>query len=412
MSNSIEQRPARVLALGGVGIMGRVAVKTLLQGNAVSKMVIADRNFASAQAFAHELSDPRVFARGLDANDPNDLRAALHDADLVVSTIGPYYRFGTKVLSAAIDTKTHYLDICDDWQPTIAMLDLDEEARKAGITALIGAGASPGISNLLAVKAVSQLEDVETLHTIWGAGSKSAESDDFSEGSAALNHWLAMLTGKVKNQRGGTLVDVPPFQKLKIDYPGIGRVGVFTVGHPEPISFSRSFPRLRDSVNAMDMPVGVIWLLRAITRQIDSDRISLDDGVKYVQKVFLQSSELGLSGAIREMTRFNLAGIAEAISRKKYLPTLCAYAKGKSDGRSVRVGASMRGDVPGGMAAITGIPAAVMAQMLIAGEITRRGVFAPETGVDPDSFFARFAPFTTTPTLGAGLVKVARDRAA
>ncbi|WPW26505.1 hypothetical protein P6B95_02955 [Streptomyces atratus] len=45
-----------------------------------------------------------------------------------------------------IATGTHYLNICVDWEPTLRMLDLDEEVRADGLCAVVGTGAVPGVS--------------------------------------------------------------------------------------------------------------------------------------------------------------------------------------------------------------------------------------------------------------------------
>jgi len=401
----------KLVVLGGAGAMGRVAVKTLLGTKTFGSIVIADRAFEAARKVAFELGDPRIKAIGLDANDANDLHAALEGADVVISTIGPYYRFGTTVLRAAIASRTHYLDICDDWQPTIELLALDDAAKAAGITAIVGAGASPGISNLLAVKAAAELDRVHTLHTVWGTGKRAAD-DDVVENSAVLHHFLAMVIGQIRVQREGALVDVRPLQRLVIDFPGVGRVPVHTIGHPEPISLPRRFPSLRHSVNAMDMPRGIISVLKSVGRQVEAERIGFDDAVAYVGKVFAQSDTLGLTAALREAARFTWGAAVEIATRKKYLPMLSAYAEGMREGRAVRVGVSMRGEVPGGMASMTCVPTAIMAEMLMAGEVDRRGAFAPETGVDPDRFFARLAPFTTTPKPEGSLLRTVREEAA
>jgi len=55
----------------------------------------------------------------------------------------------------------HYLDINDDWESTEAMLAMDAAARGRGVTAVIGMGASPGISNLLARHAMRRLDLVD-----------------------------------------------------------------------------------------------------------------------------------------------------------------------------------------------------------------------------------------------------------
>ncbi|WP_456723701.1 MULTISPECIES: saccharopine dehydrogenase family protein [unclassified Bradyrhizobium] len=401
----------KLLVLGGAGAMGRVAVKTLLGTRTFGSITIADRAFQAARQLSYELGDSRIKATGLDVNDANDLHAALQGADVVISTVGPYYRFGTTVLKAAIAAGTHYLDICDDWQPTIDLLALDDEARAAGITAIIGAGASPGISNLLAVKAAAEFDRVDTLHTVWGTGKRSAD-DDVAENSAVLHHFLAMLIGRIRVHREGALVDVRPLQRLRIDYPGIGRVPVHTIGHPEPISLPRRFPTLRHSVNAMDMPRGIISVLRSMTRQIEEKGIPFDDAVAYLGKVFAQSDTLGFGAALKEAARFTWGAGVEIVTRKKYLPMLSAYAEGIRQDQRLRVGVSMRGEIPGGMASATCIPTAIMTEMLMAGEVDRRGAFAPEAGVDPDRFFRRLAPFTTTPALEGALLRTVREEAA
>ena len=55
--------------------------------------------------------------------------------DIVVKRIS--FRYLQKKIKAAIHT--HYFDICDDWEPTDEkMLQMNEDAKKANITAIIG----------------------------------------------------------------------------------------------------------------------------------------------------------------------------------------------------------------------------------------------------------------------------------
>ena len=90
--------------------------------------------------------------------------------DIVINTIGPFYKFGNIILKAAIQAKKPYVDICDDWKPTLEMLDLKDDAIDGGITAIIGMGSSPGISNLMSVLACSEFDMVDEIITAWGFG--------------------------------------------------------------------------------------------------------------------------------------------------------------------------------------------------------------------------------------------------
>jgi len=159
----------KVLALGGSGGMGRFAVRALADSDIIDSIVVADLNRTAAEAFSFGLPDT-VSSLGLDVTDGDGLRAAMREADVVANFVGPFFSFGPPVLKAAIESCCHYLDICDDWEPTLAMLEQDEAAQRAGITAILGLGASPGLTNLLALLAMRELDSVHTVITGWNMG--------------------------------------------------------------------------------------------------------------------------------------------------------------------------------------------------------------------------------------------------
>jgi len=132
----------RVLAVGGCGGMGRYAVRTLEANNDCEDIVVADVNGENAERFADECG-PSVSWAQVDVSDENSLKRAMADVDIVMNTTGPYYRYGVQVLKACIESGCDYIDINDDWEPTLEMLELHEKAAAAEITAVIGMGASP-----------------------------------------------------------------------------------------------------------------------------------------------------------------------------------------------------------------------------------------------------------------------------
>ena len=156
----------RIVALGGCGLVGAAAVKAALDVTEAEEIVIADQNGESARKMAEALGD-RVTSAEVNVEDAAGLESLFADRDIVLSTVGPYFRFGLPVLKAAIRSNTHYVDINDDWEPTLDMLECHQEARKAGITAIVGVGISPGIMNLMAVRAMRELDTVDTIYTVW-----------------------------------------------------------------------------------------------------------------------------------------------------------------------------------------------------------------------------------------------------
>jgi len=89
---------------------------------------------------------------------------------------------------------------------------------------------------------------------------------------AAIEHWVQQFTGKIRLLRNGELVDVSPLEKIKLNYPGIGQVTTYTVGHPEPITLPRFKPEIQNSCNVMDFPPQIITVLRWLSEEVDSGR--------------------------------------------------------------------------------------------------------------------------------------------
>ena len=155
----------RILALGGSGGMGRFAVETSMSFDNVSEIIVADINAEEAMKFADSMNE-KVSGIGLDVTDIDALKEQMDKADVVLNTVGPFFKYGPPILEAALDSNCHYLDINDDWEPTIEMLQFHEKAESNLKTAILGIGASPGLTNMLGAAAIEELDEVETLYTL------------------------------------------------------------------------------------------------------------------------------------------------------------------------------------------------------------------------------------------------------
>ena len=376
---------ARIVALGGAGDMGRVAVRHVARMANVGRLTIADRDFERAAALAAEIGGgaTEIVAARVDAADDAALRALLADADVVLNTTGPFYRFGPAVLDAAIATRTHYFDICDDWEPTIAMLGRDATAVAAGVTAVVGIGASPGASNLLAVLAARPLDEIHDLYTAWpvdvGDGAAAGEIGA-GDGvpSAAVVHWMHQIAGRIRVASGGRLVDTAPLAPVELAFPGVGRGTAYTVGHPEPITLHANLGVRGASANVMVLSPGLLAYLRDIAGDIDAGNLSPEDAARLIGA---PDAERGLRA---ERAAASIAGPGQ-------LPPFFALAIGTRGGAVVRSGAMVL-SFPPGMAAATGIPLAIGLEEWLAGRIPDAGVMAPGSALDPERFFAALAP--------------------
>lgn len=378
----------RVVAIGGAGAMGKVAVRTLATNPSVTTLVIADREISAATALVAELNaqgrdapSATVEALELDLTNSSSLASVVAGADLVVNTSGPFYRFGATVLSATIEAGAHYLDICDDPEPTMEMLAFDEAARAAGVVAIIGMGASPGVSNLLARLAGDHFGSVDRIITGWpvdaGAEDLTAGTDATSgaKPSAASVHWVHQFSHPITQIKGGKHGAATPLEEIELDYPDVDRGIVYTVGHPEAVTLNRAFPELQESANVMVISPDTVEVLRQVAEAV-RDGMTDEEGAA-------------------EMAR--LLALRGGHSRKAPgFGWIFAYAEGRdgvdggADSEAVAVG--LLRYPRGGMAGITGVPLAIGTGMVLDGLVTARGVHSPETAIDPTEFFVRLEP--------------------
>jgi short subunit dehydrogenase-like uncharacterized protein len=101
-------RPRGPIAVyGATGYTGRLVTAELAEAGA--DIVISGRNRSKLDALAAE-TDGEVAAREARLDDPASLRDLLADCAVVIDCAGPFVLHGEPVLTAAVETRTHYLD--------------------------------------------------------------------------------------------------------------------------------------------------------------------------------------------------------------------------------------------------------------------------------------------------------------
>ena len=362
----------KVLALGGCGQEGKTTVRDLIKSEDVSHIVIGDINLENADKFKAELASDKVSTLHVDVNDHDKLVAAMKEADVVVNFAGPFYKHGVKAIEAAIEAKRDYVDICDDYDATRDMLALDKKASSAGITAIVGLGASPGMTNMFAKYGADKLDQVDEIDVRWIV---SASDVDEPGASAAVDHAMHMLDGNVPQYLEGKFQDVPALTGSEwAVFPVIGETEVYYVGHPEPVT----------------LPLYIKGIQRATCK----------GGVPGADEMLKAFSGLGLTSADPIDVRGSmisprdvalaLYGMAPEPEPEEMPPPVSEFevcVRGKKGEDTVQVVYTCSGK----MTLWTGIPAAIGTLMLGKGEIQIKGVHAPEGCVDTTRFFAEIA---------------------
>lgn len=355
----------KIVVLGGTGDMGSAVAQDLLEFTDVQQVTIAARNTAAAEKLVSALGDARAVVQKIEAASHTDLVRVMQKHDVAAGALGPFYRFEKPLVEAALAAGVDYVSICDDHDAVQAVLPLDRAAASKGRKILTGLGWTPGITNILARKGYDELDNVEKIQVYW------AGSTGDSAGLAVILHTLHIFTGKVVSFQDGKFIEVQAGSgKEIVDFPTpLGKITVFHLGHPEPVTLPRYLP----GVQAVSLKGGLAEnYLHSLAKTIvalgltstASRKQKLGTLMKKMLPLFPTAKDRSLSGA-----RVDITGVRHG---KKVQVTYTTVDR---------------------MRRLTGIPLSIGACMLAQGKIKRCGVFGPEAegAINPDDFLQELA---------------------
>jgi len=363
----------KVIVLGGFGIMGSSVCRDLIKGAEVEKVIIADRKIHEENLHESVKVSDKVSTQIVDVADFQTLVEILKGNDVVINCVGPFYKFAIPTMEAAIEAGVNYLDIMDDYDTTMASFDLDELARKAGISICIGFGSSPGFGNIVAKYAAEKLDQVDEIRLLWGFALNDPA------GPSVLAHMFHALRGEIPQYLDGKLVNVPGGSGGEeiVDFgEPYGKCPVYYLGHPEPITMPRYFKGVKTVVNkGCFLPLWVNGLFFDLIKHGFADRepVKVNGNPIVPEDFIVQVMQEGASfrKQVEEYTTAPLDVVVKGKEGNKILTYVYRSA--------------------GAMAPGTAIPASICAQMLGRGEIKEKGVLPPEACIDPKAFLGMFA---------------------
>jgi hypothetical protein len=395
----------RIVAIGAAGEMARVGIQRLSAVRADCTFELYDLDTDRLEELAQSLDGSRAQVGALDLFDAGALRHAVERASLVVLGAGPYMRTAPPVMRACIDAGVNYIDFDDDVESTLDALALDADARAAGVALRKGCGASPGYSNIVAVDAVTRLDEVHTIDVCWVTGDEGPRP----YGAAVLEHALHMWSGQTQVWRDGRYAVVEPFVETDV-FPmtTVGDLRLYLTAHPEAVTLPRRFPQVR-SVRVLggfhSLPMNGV--VRGIALAVQAGRMTVAEAIEWLRVVgadgngSLKGWRHALSGMWGQVRRGELR-LGELGSflwrglRKQHDPYIVgalARATGVCDGKPQTV--TVRTPTGGpdtylgsSMAAVTGTSLAAFVSLALDAGGGPHGVLAPEDWVEPATFYA------------------------
>ncbi|MCK5347740.1 MAG: hypothetical protein KAJ25_00035, partial [Desulfobacula sp.] len=282
----------------------------------------------------------------------------------------PFYKTAVPVAKAAVEAKVNYIDICDDYEGTQILFnsDIDKMAKEADITVLTGMGSDPGTNNILVKWYADKLDSVDDIYLYWVVSIAELAG-------AAWDHSLHMTLGKIPQYIDGKLVHVEGGTEATAEQflDPLGTCHVRYVGHPQPLTLPRYIKGVKNVI--IKGALIPLWVDELIQEQKNTGLLSTEP--------------IDIKGT--KVTPYDIAlklweTIPEGRDNGPQSSGLKVIVKGKKDGKKITYTA----DMVGRMAPGTGLPASIASLMMDAGDVTVKGVVAPEGCIDPAKFIGTF----------------------
>lgn len=161
-----------ITLLGGAGFMGAGIVRDLVSDRAIVDIAgirVCDAARDKMEALKDELGDARLDLVDLDVTDVSALEAAIEGADICINCVPTLLGFQMAIFEAALAAKVAYIDLGGLGTFTVKQLAEHERFKAAGVTAVIGVGADPGMSNVICRAVADELDEIDKINLYWAA---------------------------------------------------------------------------------------------------------------------------------------------------------------------------------------------------------------------------------------------------
>jgi len=151
----------------GYGAMGQIIIRDLYETSGKdSQIIVAGRDLKKAKKIAKSFKSKRVSARFADVTNKSSMLKAFKGADVVIHAV--HHEFNVAVMKACLAARCNYTDLGGLFHWVKPQLALKSRFKKKGLTAVISAGAAPGIENILGHYGADQLDRVHSIELLIG----------------------------------------------------------------------------------------------------------------------------------------------------------------------------------------------------------------------------------------------------
>lgn len=362
------------IAVIGAGLMGRAALCDAARAEGVEGVGIFDIDEHTAAEIGERFGEGKAVSGRLDASDETAAAEVLAQYDAAVSCVT--YRLNPGLTRAAIQAGCHLVDLGGNNDVVKAQLEMDNEAREAGVIVIPDCGLAPGMVSIMAADGIARMDRVDSVRIRVGGLPQSPRRPlnyqiVFSPEGLINEYWEPCVI--LKNGQKKTVNPMTGLEQLEFD--GIGEFEAFYTS-----GGSSTLP---------DTYAGKIDFLDYKTIRYpghcDRFRTMLELGLA-------SRKELEVGGQMVEPRELFKAVLQNVLSfHDPDMVLVRVIIQGEKDSapavRSYEI--VDRQDSRTGLTAMmrtTAFPAAIIAWLAASGKITERGVKPQEIAVDPALF--------------------------
>lgn len=351
----------KTIAVLGAGAIGERIARDLLR-TFDGRIVVLSRDPAKSRRL---LRDRRLAFRACDVSRAAQTIKALRGVDAAVNAV--HHEHNEAVMAACLAAGSHYVDLGGLYHYTLKQLRWGPRFERARLTAVLGMGAAPGITNVLAAHGASGLDRVDAVEIRIGMLDRSTyRRTSPLAASYSLQTLLEECSWAPVVFKRGKAVFVEPFS------------GREPYRFPAPVGLQRPQHTIHSELATLP---------RTLKAKNVFFKIAFDED--FVEKVrtlrragLLEPANLP---AVLEILKRVPPAIPAALEQDEIIQVLVRGSAGRRR-RAVRLEARVHASGET-VDKDTAAPASIAAQQLARGEISRPGVFPPESIVRPETFF-------------------------
>lgn len=360
----------KILVLGAAGAMASVVIRDLLKFSEDVRITAADTRPST-------WNDSRISTATADVRDLDSTTRLVEGHDAVLNCVT--YYFNVPIMLAALRARVPYSDLGGLYHGTMKQFELHREFEEAGVSAVLGMGSTPGITNVMAGTLARQMDRVDELHV------RIACADESAGGPLPIPYAFDTVLDEFALEpmvfRDGHAEAVPPMSGSEsIEFPPpVGKAEAIYTLHSEVAMFPRSFPKLREASFKIAFPLEFVEKMRLL-----------------VQLGFASREKRIGDVSPRQM----LLALAQDLKQPEGEPSDCdvirVIARGQKNGKPVEEIAQSiilpdRETKTAAGSLDTGVPLSIVGEMLARGTLRTPGVLCPELAVPAEPFFEQLA---------------------